>query len=57
MMIEATYDKFQRLVEILGEKEMLENVYRYFGDWKMEDCIQSIATDFDIHIQEEDDDN
>lgn len=55
-MIEATYDKFQRLVEILGEKEMLENVYKYFGDWKMEDCIQSIATDYDIHIQEEDND-
>lgn len=49
----STYERFERLREILGDEELLENVYRYFGDWEMQDCIESIETDFEI-VGEED---
>ena len=48
----STWDKFEEMREVLGDKRMLDAVYRYFGDWGMEKCVASIATDYDFSFDD-----
>lgn len=49
----STWDKFEEMREVLGDETMLDAVYQYFGDWRMEECVESIATDYDFSFDDE----
>ena len=46
-----TYEVFELLLEQLGAEELASEIYNYFGTWKMDSCLESIATDHDINIE------
>lgn len=48
-----TWEKFEELCATLGYDTVANAVYQYFGDWGMEECVESIATDYDIDLGEE----
>lgn len=49
----STWEKFEELRELLGDEVMLNAVYQYFGDWGMEECVSSIAADYDVSFDDE----
>lgn len=47
------YKLEELMIEELGYETLYNNVSGYFGQWQMEDCLKSIANDFDIQLEEE----
>jgi len=47
------YEIYELLKEELGTEDLLDAVYQYFGGWSMEDCLRDIASDYDIELESE----
>ena len=45
------YDKFEKLKEILGDKEMLIAVSNYFSDSQGEDFCDSVINEYDLESE------
>lgn len=50
------YEIYELLKEELSTEDLLEAVYQYFGNWGMEPCLRSIASDYDIELEPEEED-
>lgn len=45
------YEKFEKLIEILGDKEMLIAVSNYFSDSQGEDFCDSVINEYDLESE------
>lgn len=57
---DARFNKYveleDMLIDVLGYKTLYDNVACYFGSDKMLKALESIATDFDLNNEDEDED-
>lgn len=52
-----TYDIFETLADAIGYGELAECIYGWFGAWKMEECLRDIASDYEIHLDDDEDED
>lgn len=48
------YDKMVYLSEQFGDVELLDEIFRYLPDYKLEEMADSIANDYDFEFDESD---
>ena len=48
-----TFHVFMRMIEQNGEDWMLNEIYDYFGAWKMEECLKSIDNDWELGMYDD----
>lgn len=46
-----TWQMLEILKEELGAETLLQEVFNYFGNWDMEDCFKSIAKDYEVELE------
>lgn len=49
------YEMEKKLIEEMGKEELILSIYKYFGEWDMRDCYESIANAYDIELEEKED--
>lgn len=50
-----TYEIYEMLCGMVGYDTLAEEIYRWFGDWKMDVCLRDIANTWGIEIDDEED--
>lgn len=50
------YEIYEVLLDEFGAVNLIDEIFNYFGSWGMEDCLRSIASDYDIALDEEEED-